>query len=280
MQFTRKMTLAAMFLAATGFAAVTPAQAILVQHNGNTIVFDSLQGHDVFERPGSPWDITLRHRVTTGATNNTIQPTGLGNVLVVDGGIPGAPPESAGGVDGHTKYLHLTNNGDRPRASVEFAPINSGSIYAEFMLYTTDTAFEIRLEDKPAIGDSGGSGGSNLRITHFTTTPGTWDINIGGNVRESLNVPWVTNQWVKVQLTYNFVEAGNNTFELIVNGVSSGLYELHADVRDLAVNNLTLKANHNTAGDIYIGSTVPEPASLALLGLGGLLLMRRSRQTA
>jgi len=295
MTLTRNLLLAGTIAAVGGFAAA-PASGVLIKHNGNVLVADDLQGHTVGDAPGSPWNENYVWS-RTSPTSNTVQPPpGDGTfdfaVTNVSGGsFPGVPTVGEGGVAGHTDYLWAkAAGGDRVFAAAMFTPVDSGTLTVEFWLYAvqdetmaTPNAVDLRLESGPLNAGDDARTDSVVRLTitgHDTTGDGiddswTWRDALAGSYGDDTGAPVLGNQWVHYVLEFTFVSGGDNTVQLTGNGVSGGAIAINSATRPLepiqAFAALTGQGNR----EFFLASVVPEPASLALMGIGGLLMLRR-----
>jgi hypothetical protein len=84
-----------------------------------------------------------------------------------------------------------------------------------------------------------------------------------------------TEQWYDVKIHYNRLE-NIVTIGYWINGVNYGDFEYPIDPRELFFDHFMLVTQEGTAyfDNVYI---IPEPATLLLLGLGGLALLRKRR---
>jgi len=115
---------------------------------------------------------------------------------------------------------------------------------------TTGTLTSIAF-DYAALNNSGGSQGSNFRAQNF-------DITVNGNVYDAQQQTTAVNG----SLTFTDAAALNNGLNQIV--ITSS--EVSGPGYNMGIDNL-----------VFNGDLVPEPTSLALLTLGGLLVARRRR---
>ncbi|MEM9753427.1 MAG: PEP-CTERM sorting domain-containing protein [Planctomycetota bacterium] len=136
-----------------------------------------------------------------------------------------------------------------------------------------------RLDHRIAIGGTDGSPMvafdlfGNSRLQYRTASGATNAVNINGN---SLNLDDTGGRFVTVEGTID-IDAG--TYDLVIDGVSQGtglgLINTPSDFGQV-----TLQWRTNDAGALQysldnLEIAVPEPGSLALLGLGGLAMLRR-----
>ena len=96
------------------------------------------------------------------------------------------------------------------------------------------------------------------------------------NVSTPTGLTYTPNQWVKAEMDYVL---GETSFLLTIDGasVTTGLYNSHPGNKGVAA----LRLFGNPAFETYLdATTVPEPATLGLLGVGalGLAVCRRRRR--
>jgi hypothetical protein len=124
-----------------------------------------------------------------------------------------------------------------------------------------------------------GSMNSGNRIVYFTiNTVAGYDYTLNGwvqNILSGSGSPPELSFCVNDSQLDTFTPAGNQTwceFTFIYTAVASGLstFALHD-------NNTSYGANDLGIDDLTLSSTVPEPATICLLGLGGLLLGRNRK---
>jgi len=293
MHLTQKMMYAGTLLAAATFLTATPASGVLIKHNGNVLVADDLQGHTVGALPGSPWNVNwVWERQAPLA--NTVQPSGNATFQVTNvsgGSFPGVPTVGEGGVAGHTDYLWgATGTGtniDRVFAAAMFTPVDSGALTVEFLLYApqSDSA-ELRLESGPLNQGDDARTGSVMRLTptgHDTTGDSvidswTWANSLTDGGGGDTGAPILPGQWVHYVLEFTFNLSGDNTVQLTGNGVTGGAIPIaSAGINQNGPIQAFAVLTPANGVEFFIASVVPEPASVALMGLGGLMLLRRRR---
>ena len=140
---------------------------------------------------------------------------------------------------------------------------------------------------------------SNGDIQFFVNTDGHEVVQFGGISFYSFSanniVSYNSGDKISLGLSYFLDSNGKNALQFFANGNASPVFEFGPSVGSGALdigNNSTLgayfqivndSANPNNAGtalfqNIAIVSIVPEPSSLALFGLGGLVLLLRRRR--
>ena len=243
-------------------AVCVPAQAVILTNGATTLIDDGFESYGVGAAPGNPWFSAI------GASNAD------------DGGIVGEagnPADGPGPVEGD-QYLRLLNgtapNGTVTSESRFFDAQNSGTLHLSFMANTgpggTQWGFLLL-----------GNGTDNLQLD-FIGTPVTWFVEGnagvvawqgsegGGNL---LTTDWGVDVWKRVDVEYEIgateatlaVDGGTPVPFLPVNGGTiTGINQLHF-------------ANSSPPGQEFNIDRVPEPATMALLSLGGLALLRRRK---
>lgn len=163
-------------------------------------------------------------------------------------------------------YVDVTNGG----ATVDFTFYNNSSVQSSVVRIYFDDGSLLGIDN---ILNSQG-------YTLFTTAAVPGDLPAGGlldppfdadrefNVGASNPVPWkgvnegdVANEWVTI------------TFELTGGSLNAVLDELDSGALRIGLHIISLPDGTSESAIV-----VPEPATLGLLGLGGLLLMRRRRR--
>ena len=238
------LTMVAMLMLATD-----AAQAIQIQNlTQGTTLFDSggYEGETTGANPANP---------LAGEYKNN--PMGI----VRDNTTTSAP----GAFEG-TKYNELAATGGSGLAETFFGPVSPGNtIRISWAQHINDTPeFRMRLTG----GDVG-----NFEAGLFDFQPTTGGVR-GWN--ESGGYPSYTgtlatvqgDQWQTVVIEH---EVGTNDVTLTLDGVS----ELFPGViNDIAGNGTLERIRWDNIQSAYVDS-IPEPASLAMIGLGGLLALRR-----
>jgi hypothetical protein len=301
MRAIQKLALTGTFLAATGLMTATPASGMFIMHNSDVLVADDLQSYTPGSAPGGPWSTSVTHGVNGAGAYNFARvfdaPSGTPyNYTAITGGgsesigvLPGAP------LTGHSNYIALftgaraqpgSRTGSNWAANVNHAAQNSGVLNYEFMIYS-----EVNNAGRLATGDirlgseilSGQlyngstlgraritwrSGGNELRIgsTNYSSNKTTSD-GLGTGLFLS------SNTWHKINIS---VDLDADLFAVAVDDQWSSAFSLAGSG---AISAITFSHGLDQS-HLFIGSTVPEPASLALIGLGSLLMLRRRRHAA
>ena len=222
------------------------AHAVVVTNGATTLVSDGFEGYALGVAPPAPWagGLQVWAPISGYVDNNT-------------------PPGASEG----SNYLRLERLSlGVPGESVSFAPQTSGTVKLAFMANT---------------GSAGGASGILLRnatsdvfqmniIGHTSgLTPGVY-IYSGGFQNSGLG--WSDNVWKKIEFEYTI---GAAAAILKVDGVTAAIPM--PPISGSPVSSLQRV-------DFFVGSTygtllnidaIPEPATMILLSLGGLLLRRR-----
>lgn len=274
-------------------ASATPASAALVWTRANTPDADTL-AHYQFEGTGTA--VTDN----SAAGNNTMLSSdvraneatghwlggGPGNYLQNTGGnyltqTPGSGVTEITGVDWNkgltASFWYRVRDGSLLTGNEIFEIENNsqGGIQRPHVRIDTDTSGNGRLRLR---ADQGGNGGLNnfgndlvwrhLALVYNPAALGNPDASDGGNWSFYIDNVVVTSFDVPVDLT---VADGNPLRFSFMSGVGEVGSGVAADFDELFIHNGVIT-------DFSDGFVIPEPASLALLGLGGLLLAGRRRR--
>lgn len=228
---------------------LTPAFAVEVVNNGSTLFFESFES-GTHQAPPPDWSFGGNSEVWVFDTAQALPAH--------------APPNATDG----TKYLSVGNN---PAANGyilrSITPVNTGTLTATWNMWVvgnhTDAvggtvAFRTNPQGENRAGISfnravSGNADGNGVDTGITLVPETWQ------------------KWV-VDYNFNGAGAADDTWQLSIDGVASPLIS-GGTVGPDNIGEILIAASFR---DFFIDA-VPEPASLALVGLGGLALLRRRR---
>jgi len=103
-------------------------------------------------------------------------------------------------------------------------------------------------------------------MVHGNVRPRTFDLLVDGVVLapdSSVDPPWDTGEWQEISRTYNAIPAGD--LRILVGTARPGPGDPALEGSRMRVDNISLDC-------------IPEPATVLLLGLGGLALVRRKRR--
>lgn len=253
-----RMVVALAVVAAMGVTlAGTPAQALLVKNDGNTI-FDS----GGFEGETAGFNPT---NATVGSWSSLFVNTGgLGTTAFItnDAGSPGP------GTD--TNYFTVNKTGlpNNTAIAAQFTgTATTGTVTLEWMHYV----------------DSSSTSGIQLYTMTESHVPGTATgfhsfFTFGGNgniLHDTGSQEGVLplDQWFDVEMTYT---VGNPHVDIAINGGAPLNIAISSAMSGFA--ELCFR-DGGGGGNVWVGhmDSIPEPASLSLVALGGLMMLRRRR---
>lgn len=263
-----KQTLLAGTVAA-GLLAASSAQAVIVTNGGGTI----------FDSGGFEAD--------TVGTNPSATNTGTWSVVESGSGVVGVENSPLTATEG-SNYLSAANHATRAQGG--FGPQNSGDISAAFRFWVGSEQQTALAADRAIlISQSDTANGGNVavfadRIIMAGFGPGSdaahagaiWyngayqNITTGGGAS---NMEITRNAWHDVNLDWTI---GSTTFTMTIDGVESDPLLIQAGYETRTPASILFQSNFGQQEDWALDS-IPEPASLALLGLGGLMVLRRRK---
>ena len=224
---------------------------------------------------GSPW-------VTTGqqivGTNGWTSSNSLVGSLIVGGG-PGGVNAVTSNINGHLPLLHHVISG---------GPVTSGTIsgtvYANTGSSGFNHGFSFGFNDTDA--SSPNSGGSGMQLAIKNAANGELAFRLDIIPSQVVPAEFADDDWHQVR--YNYDRDANTVsldYRLIndTTGQPSGAWNLNVysadrDDHGLAPRNVThfYAASASASSPFaFVGMDIPEPAGLALLGAGILLVLRR-----
>lgn len=275
-----------MFLAAAGATALGlagAAQAVVIS-NGGTLFSDTFDNDTLGALPTlSGGDIGSGYTQVSGTVANTD---------VVDDGSSNTIPSRTG------RYLNIANDGaENGRIVLNVAAQNAGTVSASYsayisgsssggsslrMAFTTAAGFKSSIHSAYLVNGTWftdqaggtlplGTDGDDLFVAYFPG--GSYQLaTIGGN---TWSLADGQDQWVDVTLSQS-AGTGGNPF-LTINGQALDAIPLAGSAD--AITGLEFGSNGGGDAQAYVDA-IPEPASIALLGLGGLLMLRRRKSVA
>jgi len=258
-----------LFSAAAVLGCLTySAQAALVIVGGNTI-FDA----GGFEA-GTVGNALGANDPTTG-TWATV--SGGGTALVVDQALTGVPAFEG------DKFLKLEGGASPVRPGVTSNNVSVGDPgdlqIIEFMLrivHAGDDNASLMVRVNQA--NSAGTGGGGTPVRPWFYADGTIQVRPvdgGSGSQAPINLTHNVGQWNHVILSYAI---GADFYDITVNGVTETVnaYWITGDFKNGKFRSVNFRGDDTGYLIAYIDA-IPEPASLALIGLGGLLMLRRRR---
>ena len=231
-------------------AWASSAQAVLVTDNGAVVFADGFEGV-------TPTGLDDDPIASIGSWSNNEDP--ITEVQVITGGSPGAAIRS--------NYLKV----DRAVAIGAFSPIAIGNaVHAEAMVYIPEVAdgtFVMRIDDANgdtilnAFPNGTGPGGQNV----FGFAPPFQNIDLG--------IDFTLNKWQRWEMDFTSGQAAGTDWTLTIDGVSV-FNPIQNNKIPARITFQAAPAPSNPAL-FYLDGVVPEPTSVSLLGIGGLMLFRR-----
>ena len=253
---------------------ITPsAEAMQIKINGSTVFLATHEGHSVGVSPtASDPDTGTYNQISqetsmayssdalygnrsidlSGAARGELGTTGLntsiGDVLEVSGAIKNEGDQ----------YFGIRFSGTGTYESHGAPAIGPGSVYF--------------------VGDPGGPWGgawetANSAMVQFE----------GGARTETIRTGLTAGEWHTYVFTHT---VGGTTMSVNINGTTTlesgfqpGEDTAMSNEQDSIVNGIWMMDPYNASGPVHFDA-IPEPASLALLGAGGLLLLSRQRKKA
>lgn len=269
-------------MTAVGLATAASHAVIIKDGSNNTLFYDNFEGVSpvsTTDHPDASGDYDPV--AITGAWTNA-EPSGITrSVQVANYGTPGA-------FQG-TQYLRnvrqTSTSSTATNSFATFALQTTGTLHAEFMYYAVNTAslpeknfgFGIQLteDDSPSFGDKTasdyrfllGNRISDHMIRHYA--PNAGDNN--GTYTDT-GVTYIPNQWQKWVVD---VDLNARTYSFSIDGGTPSAALPFFSINQSASG--TFYFNNGADSSAFLLDAVPEPASIAMFGLAGLLLAGRRR---
>lgn len=224
----------------------TMSSAVMISHNNSAIFADGFEDDLVGTQPAK-WTVKDEDGAASG---------GVVEVL------------ASGAAEGQN-YLYLKDDGPDGEIWTDFTGVTTGVLHAEWMAYhmSADSGLQGQLQ----FNFESTGGGKHLRMMVRDESSTVWvkDATFGA-VDTGLDVEF--EQWQKWEVAYD-LDAG--TYEITLDGVSSGpLNGLLTELTDIG----RVRFAHASSDSHYYLDAIPEPASMALMGCGGLLCLVRRRR--
>ena len=232
------------------------AQALLVTNDGSQVFFDTFENGTPGNLPDTP-DTSEVGTWTPGGTGAAW--------TITNAGIPGAYSGS--------QYLQGNLSAGFPPARFDFASAaSSGTVKSAFMYYLPTGASDFA----PLTFRLFVNGVQNDRIFGLSHLSGLalYDEENGASNGAVL---FVKDEWNKVEVEYTIGAA--TAAVTITNSLGAQTGNINAKAVNVGApitGGVFFTFSSTNNGAIYIDD-IPEPASLALVGLGGALMLRRKR---
>jgi hypothetical protein len=191
------------------------------------------------------------------------------------------PGGGTGGADGNSNYLAIQRSGGPGWAAADFASPagTSGNLSVQWDMYDVGPGrnFQIFLSDAAGSSAPYGNNGPLIEASYFSPAS-SGDMELG-TLAPSYNDlgGFPDNAWVHMDMEVNL---GAETYQLLVNSVSEGTFAYYPDSSG-PLKALQFYGASSANETLYVDNInvvytpVPEPATLSLLSLGGLLAFRR-----
>ena len=241
------------------------SQAWIVTHDGVTIFSDDQESEGV----GNVMEAEVGSYGYVGGTTSPLLITGDSS-----GEASGGPGAAFNGDNYNRKSRNVSQH--MQEAVFEGGAITTGVLNAKIAYWqpSTDDWNSIAIFDN-RVGEGENAGETYSYILyHPSNTSEYWSDDKHGDGTGSTGALINVDAWNTMEIILDF---DNFTTEVITNGVSGGAYAVASPV---PVGRIYWR-NEGGGGDktLYTDA-IPEPASLALMGAGGLLLLSRRRRKA
>jgi hypothetical protein len=191
------------------------------------------------------------------------------------------PGGGTGGADGNPNYLAIQRSGGPGWAAANFASPagTSGNLSVQWDMYDVGpgSLFQIYLSDAAGSSAAFGNVGPIIEASYYTPV-NSGDMELGALTPSYDDLGgYPNNAWVHMDMEVNLAA---ETYQLLVNNVLEGTFPYYPDAAG-SLKSLDFYGASNAGETLYVDNIsvvetpVPEPATLSLLSLGGLLAFRR-----